>query len=75
MSSANIIYFWLHFDDAAKAMIFDQCSSMIQGFNVAEDQFNASFDLNPEVLIQSSNAANATAPAANATSSGWSAWW
>jgi len=66
MSNANIIYFWLHFDDNAKKMIFNQCKQ-IQGFNVDENLFNQAFDLNPDVLIQASNA---TAPA-NATSSAW----
>jgi len=61
MSSANIIYFWLHFDDNAKKMIFQQCQT-ISGFSVAESVFDQAFDLNPDSLINQGSQ-NATAPA------------
>jgi len=67
MSSANIIYFWLHFDNNAKNLIFAQCSKL-QGFNVDRSLFDKAFDLNPQVLVASSG--NATAPAQAAQAAG-----
>lgn len=69
MSSANIIYFWLHFDTAAKKLIFNSCSQ-ITGFNVQEPIFDQAFDFNPGVLLNATHSANSTAPA-NATGSAW----
>lgn len=60
MSSANIIYFWLHFDLNAKNLIFAQCSKL-EGFNVERSLFDQAFDLNPQVLV--ANSGNATQPA------------
>lgn len=57
MSSASIIYFWLHFDDNAKELIYDQCSQM-EGFDVAQEVFDEAFDFDPTML-----AGNSTAPA------------
>jgi hypothetical protein len=60
MSSASIIYFWLHFDNDAKAMIYDQCSQ-IEGFNVAEDIFGQAFDFNPQILVDATQPAEGEA--------------
>jgi len=62
MSSANIIYFWLHFDGSARNLIYGECSK-IEGFNVPVEVFDQVFDFNPGALVNMTAPANVTAPA------------
>ena len=48
MQSGAIIYFWIHFDQSAKDIMFQQCKSLLgANFTVAAEIFDVAFDFSP----------------------------